>query len=487
MIKSITLENFMSHRATRIDLAAGVTVITGPNNVGKSAWVEAVRSLVQNPSQKHSIRHGAKQAVVRLELDSGEIIEWVRTEKTAYYRLFRPEDGAEGAGEPEEYRKIGLTVPEDVRALLRLGLVETEADDIDIHIGNQREPIFLLNRPGSQAAGFFAASSEAAYLLHMRQALKSREDYAKSTRKVLAGEGQAQEQALHRYQPLDGIEPELDRAEETYALIGANQGSLPELAACIDTLAVKGQALSGHYQRAGLLRGLGVPPVLQDIGDLIAQLQQWGRMSEKAGAAAARVEVLGPLTAPPPLVDTSSLAQLTGRLAATAAVLHGRRREKEDLAGLAEPPVIQDALPLEEHIRDLRSREELSSWARRRQKALAGLSAPGDLAAADELIKVIAMLARLETRQGRLDGVSGALGELRVEPALAPTLDLERLIGQTEAVIKERSRRQEERDALAEALDKKRTEAAELIRETNLCPLCGSPMDVAHFLEAVHG
>ena len=56
------------------------------------------------------------------------------------------------------------------------------------------------------------------------------------------------------------------------------------------------------------------------------------------------------------------------------------------------------------------------------------------------------MLARLETRQGRLEGVSGALGELRVEPALAPTLDLERLIGQTEAVIKERSRRQQERE-----------------------------------------
>ena len=53
--------------------------------------------------------------------------------------------------------------------------------------------------------------------------------------------------------------------------------------------------------------------------------------------------------------------------------------------------------------------------------------------------------------------------------------------------MQEWSRRQEEREALAEALDKKRTEAAELIRETNLCPLCGSPMDVAHFLEAGHG
>ena len=449
--------------------------------------MEAVRSLVQNPSQKHSIRHGAKQAVVRLELDSGEMIEWVRTEKTAYYRLFRPEDGGGGVGEPEEFRKIGLTVPEEVRALLRLGLVETEADDIDIHIGNQREPIFLLNRPGSQAAGFFAASSEAEYLLRMRQALKSREDYAKSTRKVLAGDCQVQEQALRRYQPLDDIGPELKRAEETYELIGANQSALPELARCIDTLAVKGQALSRHCHRAGLLRGLGAPPVLTEIADLIALLQHWGRMSGKTEAAAARVEVLGPLTGPPLLTATSFLAQLTGRLTATAGVLQGRRREKESLADLAEPPLIQGVLPLEELMEDLRSREELKTRARYRQEALAGLAAPADPAGVDDLMQVIADLARLETRQGRLEGVSGTLGELRVEPALAPTLDLERLIGQTEAVIKERSRRQQEREVLAMALDKKRAEAAELIRETNLCPLCGSPMDVAHFLETGHG
>jgi DNA repair exonuclease SbcCD ATPase subunit len=137
MIKSITLENFMSHQATRIELAPGVTVITGLNNVGKSALVEGVRSLVQNPSQKYSIRHGAKQAVVRLELDFGEIIEWVRTDRTAYYRLLRPQaNGQEGACDPEEYRKIGLTVPEDIQTLLRLGRVETETGDIDIHIGS---------------------------------------------------------------------------------------------------------------------------------------------------------------------------------------------------------------------------------------------------------------------------------------------------------------------------------------------------------------
>ena len=169
MIKSITIENFMSHQATRIELSPGVTVITGPNNIGKSAVVEGVRSLVHNPSPKHSIRHGAKQAVIRLEIDSGEIIEWVRSDKTAFYRLLRPADDAqEEAYKVEEYRKLGQSVPEDIMALLRLGLVETESGEIDIHIGNQREPIFLLNSPGSHAASFFAASTEAEYLLRMR-------------------------------------------------------------------------------------------------------------------------------------------------------------------------------------------------------------------------------------------------------------------------------------------------------------------------------
>jgi exonuclease SbcC len=76
MIKKIHLENFMAHQDTSIELSPGVTVITGPNNVGKSAVVEAIRHLVYNPSPKNIIRHKAKKAIVSLELDSGEIIIW---------------------------------------------------------------------------------------------------------------------------------------------------------------------------------------------------------------------------------------------------------------------------------------------------------------------------------------------------------------------------------------------------------------------------
>jgi DNA repair exonuclease SbcCD ATPase subunit len=53
--------------------------------------------------------------------------------------------------------------------------------------------------------------------------------------------------------------------------------------------------------------------------------------------------------------------------------------------------------------------------------------------------------------------------------------------------MQELSPKRQERDSLEEALKQKRAEVEELIRETGLCPLCGSPMDVSHFLEAVHG
>jgi DNA repair ATPase RecN len=90
MIKRITIDDYMAHQHTVLELGPGVTVLTGPNNVGKSAVVEAIRSVAQNPAPEHVVRHGARQALVRVELDSGEVIEWVRKKSNAVYRLYRP-------------------------------------------------------------------------------------------------------------------------------------------------------------------------------------------------------------------------------------------------------------------------------------------------------------------------------------------------------------------------------------------------------------
>ncbi len=519
MIKSIYLENFMSHRASLMELAPGVTVITGPNNVGKSAVVEAVRSLVQNPSQKFSIRHGARRAVVRLELDSGEIIEWVRTDKTPYYLLIRPQGR-------EEYRKIGLSVPEDIRALLRLGRVETESGDLDIHIGNQREPIFLLNSPGSQAAGFFAASSEAEYLLRMRQALKRRVDYAKTNRKRLEVRCQVQEEALRRYQPLDGLEPELERAEQTYELICEQQKSLPALSGVIEDLAEKEGIFSKLQQSAGFLGRLEHPPGLQEIDGLKELLRHWQQIAGKSELAAASFMVLKPLSSHPSLEETASLGQLVGRLAETDRLLKQSREEKASLLELAEPsalspvvdlkrliealqghdmalaanqsrggvlqdiqepPEIHDLSPLEQLLSEMQAREELRKRARQRQEILAGLTGPAALSDVVDLLQLMAGLLGLQTRKRHLEGLGGTLAGLAPAPVIAPVTELEKLIEQTAGVMERIGRQQEEKDTLETALEQKRREVEELIRATGLCPLCGSPMEVGRFLEGGHG
>lgn len=45
MIKKIRIENFMSHRDTILEPAEGVTLISGPNNCGKSAVMMALWGL----------------------------------------------------------------------------------------------------------------------------------------------------------------------------------------------------------------------------------------------------------------------------------------------------------------------------------------------------------------------------------------------------------------------------------------------------------
>ncbi|HAY22922.1 MAG TPA: hypothetical protein DCY27_12335 [Desulfobacterales bacterium] len=526
MIKTISIENFMSHQATRIELAPGVTVITGPNNIGKSAVVEGVRSLVHNPSPKHSIRHGAKQAVIRLELDSGETVDWVRSDKTAFYRLLRPaDDGQEEAYEVEEYRKLGQSVPEDIIALLRLGLVETESGEIDIHIGNQREPIFLLNSPGSHAASFFAASTEAEYLLRMRQALKSRVDRAKANSKALASDCKIGEKKLLRYQPLSLLEPELEKAEKSYGLICQNQKSIPEFAQFNRMLGNQEQHFLRYQQSAKILDTVKLPPELREVAGLEALLHQWQGREAQVGMATGMSQVLAPLTDPPILQETTTLAHLASQLTDVDRLLKKRQEEQGilvdlnepvvlqsvvDLEGqtraihrldqtfsanrslslvledIQEPPIIQDLTVFEQLLGNLHSCELRENRARRHQENLTNLTLPPDLPDITHLLQLIEGFSMNQARLRFFKALSAPLGSLSDVPETAPTQHLEDLIYKMASIRHRLSQKEQGLDSLEMDLEKKRLEVEQFIQETGLCPLCGSPMDVSHFLEATH-
>jgi hypothetical protein len=487
MIKSISIENFMSHDATLIELAPGVTVITGPNNVGKSAVVEAIRSLVQNPGPKHSIRHGAKQATVRLEIDSGEIIEWVRSEKAAFYRLVRTAESEGETAGVEEFHKIGQSVPENITALLRLGPVQTESGEIDIHIGNQREPIFLLSSPGSYAASFFAASTEAEYLLRMRQALKSRVDIAKATCKGLAAESKIAESGLLHYQPLDLLEPDVEKAGRLFESICRSQKSIPELDEAIRILADREEHLFLRSQSAAVLETVEPPPRLQEVAVLESLLDQCREKVAQARLAADLSLVLVPLAVPPVASETANLAHLVRQVADAGMVLELFREEQDAMTRLEGPPEIDDLTGLQQLLNDVLSCDLRGKRLRENCDSMAGLGLPPDLGDVSDLPGIIEDLAHAHAGLRLLTASYETMASLCAVPEAVPTGHLEDLIREMAEVNERISQTEQNYSSVDRTLRRKRQEMEQLIRETGVCPLCGSPMDISHILEGMHG
>lgn len=342
MIKRIILENFMSHRRTVIEPAEGLTILTGPNNCGKSAVVEALRVLASNETGAHKwcVRHGQKVARVVVETDDPHRIEWVSEGAKVHYVI----DGV-------RTDRLNRGLPDQLAPTLRLP--EVEGDDgksFEIHFAPQKDPIFLLGG-GSKAATFFAASTDAGYLVRMLQTLRQRKTEHNVLHRELKGRVADRDQLLEHYEPLAEIESDLaacQRAfEETIAFeelrrAGTSQIALLELAAEEWTRAKK---------TLDVMEPLSPPPVLDDEVHVRTAIQQI-EGSQKSREREGLIETaLGGLTELPALGDTVELASLV-------ATIERRAQEVERLAvkcgfveELGAPPTLDDPADLDRWVR----------------------------------------------------------------------------------------------------------------------------------------
>lgn len=527
MIKRLKIKDYMAHKDTDLELGPGVTVLTGPNNSGKSAVVEALRSVAQNPAPQHVIRHGASRAVVRVELDSDEAVEWVRSRNNTVYQRFQADQNSTGADDtPEVYAKFGRTPPEDIRRLLRLDLVETESGAVDIHIGNQRYPIFLLDQTGSQAASFFAASTEAEYLLRIQQALKTKNDRTRSRRKELLQECVALEEALGLYQPLEDLDPALSATEELHARLVALQKALPFLSRTIEVLQETGLQQARKMACAAVLQELFPLPHLQEakglelsLHDLEASLLQLGLVQDNA-------TVLAHLSNPPEVQHTTRLDALIGTLDAARTTLACRHRAGTALEPLEPPPALYEIRKLEEKVASLDQLGSSRNRATTVEQVLEAIKAPPETHAMAPLQTLVEQWTTC-IRSGELCISSGRTLEALAEPPvihplrplaeLATSLhEMERRIQGArrftevlvalpscpepqpvaggEAILERLSLLHRQLDAnirlqegVASAIAAKRLEIEEVIQVLGWCPLCGHTLDLDHFCEESHG
>ncbi|WP_161598362.1 AAA family ATPase [Pseudodesulfovibrio senegalensis] len=352
MIRKIILENFMAHKHTELELGPGLTALTGPNNTGKSAVVEALRCVATNPSPYNYIRHGAKQARVTVELEDGVRVVWIRKKASPGYEIHRP-----GQDEPEEFWKMGRgNVPDEVRDLLRLDPVELERfknDAVDVHIGNQREPVFLLNRPDSLVADFLASSTEGAHLLSMQDALKKRITEAKREQAGRTARLGHIRTELDTLSPLPDLTLLAETCREMKTQLRTLDAAIPALGSLLherDRL----EKQRVHAQRsAQALANLTPPPELEPVAPLANTLNEQAALHRRLQTASAQAKTLAPLNPPPQVHDTRTLRTLVDSLQTVADGLIRSEKRHAILNGLLDPPQPDSPAPLQALLRDM--------------------------------------------------------------------------------------------------------------------------------------
>ncbi len=336
MIRSIRLTNFMSHTDTTIELPDGLTVVVGPNNCGKSAIVEALRGVCENTSSDYMIRHGCREARVTVTTAEGDEIEWIRRKASSAYRL----NGV-------EYSRLGKGgVPDEVRDALRLDKVEVSATDSeDVHIGTQKEPIFLLNRQ-KHAAAFFASVSDAGKLREMQRLHGQR--HLQRERELVAS-AKAENQLLHRLSILDPVEGAImmiSGADELAQQAAGFERSGEQL---VGRIAKLGQAIRFELEiayRASALSSLRAVPTLKPAGHVRQVVVALKLAVYAESLHQARVAASSKLTRPPTLADTRTARQLVDALDSAICAQVRPEARLAASSGLTVPPTLSDTRAL---------------------------------------------------------------------------------------------------------------------------------------------
>lgn len=184
-IRSLYLENFQSHKNTYIPLGKNVTLITGDNDIGKSVIVNALRAVFYGESNDTQINHQATETKVSVEFDRNKLLIWQRKLKGKPKVSYTLIDDKRGLDNPIHYYEGAKEVPDWVRIDFGIDYI----DDLDVQLGHQKRPVFLLDEPNSKKAKTLAIGNSENYLFKMmelaKQDLKNNKDFVKRAREQL--------------------------------------------------------------------------------------------------------------------------------------------------------------------------------------------------------------------------------------------------------------------------------------------------------------
>jgi hypothetical protein len=342
-IRSIRLINFRAHRDTTVPLFPGVTALVGDNDLGKStAAIGALRAVAYGDSDDTVIRHGETEAQIILVLERGRRIEWVRKLKgtpRVTYSLYENEVLV------HEGRPLARgQVPEWITEVLQISKV----DELDIQLGSQKEPVFLLNQGPSTRAKLLSVGRESGRL---HQLIESYGNLCRKDREQVR-DGEADLIRLRYRIKASSVLTTLPGAFDSLA------GSIQEL----EQHATKAAQLGRLLQRVATIekRQAGLAPMAQVLAGLppdlptvvptasLARIIQTMTLTVKAAAASSSF----PEVSAPQLQQLGRLCDIGARLSKLVTRTHAKA------IAVATPalPVLRDITSIARTGRDIAAR-----------------------------------------------------------------------------------------------------------------------------------
>jgi len=163
----------MSHYDTTYELHPYLTCIIGDNDIGKSVIATALKAVSYGDSSDSYIMHHENEAQVVLELNNNRQILWQRFRDTdqdnpqkVKFTLFK-DDLMKPISEFNAHE-----TPIFIQRELNISTIE----DIDLHIGNQKQPVFLLSsdvKP-QERAKILSLGKESLMIQKMMENLKTK-------------------------------------------------------------------------------------------------------------------------------------------------------------------------------------------------------------------------------------------------------------------------------------------------------------------------
>jgi len=142
-IRSIELNNFQKHEKFTADFVQGVNSIIGETDKGKSCVVRAMRWVLFNEPKGDIVRKfGTKLTTVALVLDTGVKVVRSKGASVNAYEIMAP------GKEPVRFDSVGISIPEEVRAVLQADLMNVDKQDICLNMSSQLEAPFMLSETG---------------------------------------------------------------------------------------------------------------------------------------------------------------------------------------------------------------------------------------------------------------------------------------------------------------------------------------------------